>query len=123
MRVLISIKPEFAEMIFNGTKKYEFRRAVFKNKSVKTVVVYSSLPAKSVTGEFEIEDVLCEEIDELWEKARHNGSSDERAFYNYFSGKSKGYAIKISNPVKYREPLPLSSFGISKAPQSFVYLS
>jgi predicted transcriptional regulator len=30
MKVLLSIKPQFAEMIFSGTKKYEFRRSVFK---------------------------------------------------------------------------------------------
>ena len=32
MKVLLSIKPEFAEKIFNGTKKYEFRKSIFKNK-------------------------------------------------------------------------------------------
>ena len=40
MKVLLSIKPEFADKIFNGTKKYEFRKSIFKNKDVDTVVVY-----------------------------------------------------------------------------------
>lgn len=31
MKVLLSIKPEFAERIFNGSKKYEFRKVIFKN--------------------------------------------------------------------------------------------
>lgn len=26
MKVLLSIKPEFADEIFNGTKRYEYRR-------------------------------------------------------------------------------------------------
>jgi len=37
MKILLSIKPEYAEKIFAGTKKYEFRRSIFKNPDVKTV--------------------------------------------------------------------------------------
>ena len=58
MKVLLSIKPEFADKIFNGTKKYEYRRSIFKKKEVKTVVVYASSPIQKIIGEFEekIED-------------------------------------------------------------------
>lgn len=42
MKVLLSIKPEFAEKIFSGEKKFEFRRSIFKDKTVKTVLVYAS---------------------------------------------------------------------------------
>ena len=37
--VLLSIKPEFAYKIFDGTKKYEFRKQIFKDSSVKKVIV------------------------------------------------------------------------------------
>ena len=36
MKVVISIKPEFANKIFDGTKKFEFRKSIFKNEDVKT---------------------------------------------------------------------------------------
>ena len=39
MTVLLSIKPEFAEKIFDGTKKYEFRKSIFKNADVKKFVM------------------------------------------------------------------------------------
>ena len=55
MRVLLSIKPEFAELIFKGTKKFEFRKSIFKNSEIKTVVVYASSPMQKVIGEFEID--------------------------------------------------------------------
>lgn len=32
MTALLSIKPEFAEAIFDGTKKFEFRKVKFKKK-------------------------------------------------------------------------------------------
>lgn len=32
MKVLLSIKPEFANKIFEGTKRFEFRKSIFKKK-------------------------------------------------------------------------------------------
>ena len=29
MKVVLSIKPQFANKIFDGTKKFEFRKAIF----------------------------------------------------------------------------------------------
>ena len=72
MKVLLSIKPEFAEKIFNGTKKYEFRKNIFKNKSVDKVVVYASSPVQCVIGEFEIETILNDDIDRICEQT-HKG--------------------------------------------------
>lgn len=35
MKAIMSIKPKYAEAIFNGTKKFEFRRNIFrKNNSL-----------------------------------------------------------------------------------------
>ena len=36
MKIVLSIKPEYAEKIFSGSKKYEFRRMIFKAPDVKT---------------------------------------------------------------------------------------
>ncbi len=52
----MSIKPEFAFKIFDGEKKFEFRKVIFKNPDIRTVVVYASSPVQQVIGEFEIDD-------------------------------------------------------------------
>ncbi len=62
MKVLLSIKPKYAELIFDGSKKFEFRRTIFKNIQVKTVVVYASSPVQRVIGEFQIEEILNSDI-------------------------------------------------------------
>lgn len=66
MKVLLSIKPEFADKIFEGTKRFEFRRAIFKNTNVKKVVVYASSPVQKVIGEFEIDFIFKNRLEELW---------------------------------------------------------
>jgi predicted transcriptional regulator len=122
MRVLLSIKPEFALKIFDGSKRYEYRRAIFKNQEVSGVIVYASDPIKQIIGEFEIEDILHEEPQSLWVKTKRHAGISEKRFFNYFKNKSKGYAIKVKATRVYDDPLPLSSFMISSPPQSYMYL-
>lgn len=122
MRVLLSIKPEFALKIFDGSKRYEYRRAIFKNQEVSRVIVYASHPIKQIIGEFEIEDILHEEPESLWVKTKHHAGISEKRFFNYFTNKSKGYAIKVKATRVYDDPLPLRSFMISSPPQSYMYL-
>ncbi len=122
MRVLLSIKPEFALKIFNGSKGYEYRRVIFRNKEVNRVIVYASDPIKQVIGEFEIEGILHEEPQSLWVKTKHHAGISKRRFFAYFTDKSKGYAIKIKTTRIYENPLPLRRFMVSSPPQSYMYL-
>ena len=122
MKVLLSIKPEFVEKIFAGTKKYEFRKSLFKRSGVKCVVIYASAPIKRVVGEFEIDDVLSDDVNTMWEKTKkHSGIS--KAFYNsYFQNRKTANAIRIGHLIKYEEAKPLSDYHIEHAPQSFCYI-
>ena len=122
MRVLLSIKPEFAEKIFKGTKKFEFRRSLFKNPNIKTVVVYASSPVQKVIGEFEIDSILNYKPEILWEKTKEHAGITEEHFYEYFFGKEKGYAIKIKGVKRYEKELSLQKDFNVAPPQSFMYL-
>jgi predicted transcriptional regulator len=123
MKVLLSIKPEFAELIFEGKKKFEFRRTIFKKDNVKTIVVYASSPIQKVIGEFEIEDILNEQLSYLWKKTKKHAGIQEEYFYQYFGDKSNGYAIKIKNAMRYKKPLSLKDNFNVFPPQSFLYLN
>lgn len=122
MKVLLSIKPEFAEKIFDGTKKYEFRRSVFKNKNVKTVVVYASSPVQQVIGEFEIETILNHNLQELWNLTKDYSGITKNFFFEYFINKENGYAIKIKEAKRYDRALSLKDDFNATPPQSFMYL-
>lgn len=120
--VLLSIKPEFAEKIFDGTKKFEFRKSIFKDTAVHKVIVYASSPVQKVIGEFAIADILNDDVETIWNKtALYSGIS--RDFYlSYFSNKEKAYAIKIGKTKRYRQTRDLSDYNLSFAPQSFAYI-
>ncbi|MDD7299043.1 hypothetical protein [Fibrobacter intestinalis] len=120
--VLLSIKPEFAHKIFEGSKKFEFRKQVFKDTSVKKVIVYSSSPEQKVIGEFEIEAILSDTPDNIWIQTKlYSGISQE--FYDeYFKGRDNAYAIKVASTKKYRKEKSLADYNVQSAPQSFAYV-
>lgn len=120
--VLLSIKPEFAEKIFDGTKKFEFRKSIFKNDDVQKVVVYASSPVQKVIGEFSIEDILNDDIDTIWKKTSRYSGITHDFYLSYFANKDKAYAIKIKEARRYRQARNLSDYNLSFAPQSFAYI-
>ena len=123
-RILLSVKPRFAEAILDGTKTFEFRRSLFRRRGIETVVLYASYPTCKILGEFTIEAVLALEIEALWRATQHGGAIDRAYFDSYFEGRSDGYAIKIGKPRRYETPLCLrTDFGIRTPPQSFRYVA
>ena len=122
-KILLSIKPEFAERIFSEDKQYEFRRVVFKSPDVRRVVVYSSSPVRKVIGEFEIDHVMSKCVRALW-RDTHKYAGIHKSYYDsYFAGKKIGHAIKIKSVQKYKRPRCLKKrYGIEHPPQSFIYL-
>lgn len=119
--ILLSIKPEYSDRIFAGTKKYEFRRHV-ASETVEKIIVYSSAPVKKVIGEVAVVDVLSMKKSPLWETTKKHAGISREKFREYFKDVSCAYAYVLGESTVYAEPKELSDFGIEKAPQSFVYI-
>ena len=122
MKVVLSIKPEFDNKIFDGSKKYEFRKSIFKNENVTSVVVYASSPVQKVIGEFEIGKILNEDLETLWNRTKEYSGITEDFFYQYFLDREKGFAIQVKNKKRYKEPKCLRGDFNLHPPQSFAYL-
>ena len=122
MRVLLSIKPEYASKIFGGTKKYEYRRAIFKRDDVTTIVVYASHPIRKVIGEFDIEEIIYDDPLELWARTNEQSGITKKKFLDYFAKKAKGFAIKVKATRAYDTPISLNKLMVNYPPQSFMYI-
>ena len=123
MRVLLAIKEEFATKIFDGTKKYEFRKTIFKDERVTTIVVYVSSPIQKVIGEFQIDRVYKDDPERIWERTKEHSGITKAFFDLYFADRSNAFAIKIKKTKRYKRPKELKGdFNIFFAPQSYVYL-
>ncbi|EPY05882.1 hypothetical protein PAALTS15_17536 [Paenibacillus alvei TS-15] len=123
MKVLISIKPEYASQIFTGVKKYEYRKTIFKRDNVESLLVYATNPVKKIIGEIFIEEILEDSPNNIWEATKEYSGVSYSFFMQYYANKSKGYAIKIKKAVLFEKPIGLSDLEKSiKAPQSFCYI-
>ena len=123
MKVLLSIKPEFVEKIFDGSKKYEYRKILFKRNDINVIVIYASAPVQRVVGEFRIKDIFSESVDILWERTKEYSGISKEYYMSYFQHKNVANAIEIGEMKKYKEPKLLSDYKIVQAPQSFCYIS
>lgn len=123
MNVILSIKQEYCDKIQNGTKKYEFRRTIFKQKNmINKVYMYSTSPIKKIVGSFRIDDIIEDEPITLWRKCNGSSGISENEFFNYFRNKQVGYAIKIKD-VEFFHPInPYNIIPNFYPPQSFCYL-
>ena len=124
MRVLLSIKPKYVEKILCGTKKYEFRKIIFKNEDIREIVIYSSSPMKKIVGTCAIGSVIEDRPSVLWEMLKEGSGLYEEEFFSYFDGKERGYAIEIEDINKFERPVDPWKFEADFIPpQSFQYIS
>jgi predicted transcriptional regulator len=123
MKVLLSIKPEYAIKIFNGTKGYEYRKSIFRNDNVDRIVIYATKPIGKVIGEFEIENIIKDSPRNIWKKTKEKSGISWTFFSQYFVGKKTAFAIKVRNPIMYETPIDIDKVSNScMPPQSYQYL-
>jgi len=123
MKVLLSIKPEYANKILSGEKRFEFRKVSFTNNAVSTVVIYATKPVGKVVGEFEVLDIYSDSPSKIWEKTKKHAGIDKVFFDSYYEGKQVAVAIAVGEVQRYKKPIELAELGGSTiAPQSFRYM-
>lgn len=122
MRVLLSIKPEFAEKILNGSKRYEFRKQGF-SKSVDTVILYSTKPVGKIVGEFKLKKVHEGMPEQIWRQTSEFAGINKEFFDAYYHNRSKAYALEAEKAVRYAKPLEPDEFMSDfVASQSYRYI-
>ena len=123
MKVLLSIKPEFADKIFSGEKTFEFRKSIYKDKSVKTIVVYATQPIGRLVGEFDVAEIVSAPPERLWEITSEGAGISRQFFESYFDGRDRAFALQIENVIQYPEPVrPHEIIENFVPPQSYMYV-
>ncbi len=126
--ILISIRPKYAEKIFNGSKTVELRKIKPKHlSSGDLVLVYVSSPIKSLVGAFKVEKVQEYAISEMWDNVKKNAGVSKKEFDDYYKNSNMGVAIFIESVWQFTKPIGLSDLRKAEKgfhpPQSFRYTS
>lgn len=123
--LFISIKPEFVEKIFNGTKTIELRKSAPKIKNNTLIIIYSTSPVMSVIGTCRVSNIISLNPEELWDKYNDKMGIDKKRYSDYFEEKDIAVGIFLKDVKKIDQVIPLSklraNFDNFHPPQTYRY--
>ena len=120
--VLISIKHEFARKIYNGTKLIELRKKYPNIEKYTYCWIYEPEPIGLITGYYIINDIIDRTPERMWELFHDALGIDKERYDNYYTGRQHAYGMIIDLAVKLTIPMALREFGLTRPPQSYLFL-
>ena len=120
-RIVLAIKPEYAEKILNNEKWFEYRRKI-PNRHVSQIVIYETAPVSKIVGEVDVRKVLENSPYELYKRTEEHSGISLDNYIKYFEGAETAYAYFLDHPTRFTEPIGIEEYGLKSVPQSYVYL-
>ncbi len=124
--LLISLKPHYADLVFEGLKKAELRRRDLSLMKGRDVFVYVTSPVMQLRGGFHVGEVFTGTPVEIWNKISEDAGIEKSDFDAYYAGSNLACALKITYVWEYEDPLGLNAlrteFKRFVVPQSWRYL-
>jgi predicted transcriptional regulator len=125
--LLISVKPEFAQKIFEGSKKIELRKCAPSVSIGDLVIVYSTLPEKAVLGTCVVAGVIKNSPTQLWRKYSSELGIDRKRYFEYFKNSETAVGIILTSIQKFEKKIHLhqikKDYPMFSPPQTFKYFS
>lgn len=120
--IILSIHPKHIAKILSGEKCYEYRKKI--PTDIDYLVVYATSPIKKVAAIVEIDTVLRDSVQNIWDITQKESGVSYEFFMNYFKELSIGYAIKFRKIYKLSNPIDITFIdGVKGAPQSYQYVN
>lgn len=119
--IILSIHPRHIEKILSGEKQYEYRKRI--PLDIRYIVVYATVPIKRIVAFIEIDTIIKDTPEIVWEKTKEYAGISKDFFYHYFAGKQDSFAIKVKRISKLETPKPLTCINYNYVPQSYVYIN
>ena len=125
--LLLSLRPQYAELVFKGLKTAELRRKISSHVKNRDVYVYVSSPVMELRGGFRVGEVWADSPQNIWEMVSGIAGIDRQTFDEYYKGTKVAYALEITEVWEYRRGLSLGKlrekFESFVVPQSYRYLT
>ncbi len=124
--LLISVKPQYADLILTGEKEVELRRSKPRVAIGSAVLIYATSPSCSLHGLCQVEEVVQEKPSELWDRWGALTGVSLQTFRAYFEGVDRAVGIRLGAAQLLARPIPLSDLRDRLSgfhpPRSFRYL-
>ena len=124
--LLLSLKPCYANLVFDGLKTVELRRRIAPHIKDRDVFMYVTSPIMALHGGFRVGEVWHGSPKKVWHLVSELAGIDKRDFDIYFDGQTIAYALEIKEVWKYQNPASLNTlrnrFSNFAVPQSWRYV-
>lgn len=120
--IIMSIKPEYATQIFDGTKRYEFRRVCPKDNINRMYIHVCGENPSEIQGIATVEEVISGTPAEIWNICKDYAGVPIDKFYQYFEGRRCACAYKIADAKRLNTPISIQELNMRHIPQSFSYI-
>jgi predicted transcriptional regulator len=107
--LFLSIKPEFAEKIFEGSKRVELRKSRPKVQIGDCVIIYVTNPVKAVRGVFRVKGLIESKPEDLWISHREILGIDLKSFKDYYQGSVLSIGIEIEEVIEFKKEVSLET--------------
>ena len=108
--ILLSIRPKYANKIFEQIKTVELRKVRPKRlEPGDLVLIYVSSPVQALVGAFKVDQIVEKPLKDLWHIVRKKAGVTRQEFENYYEGVSAGVGIfwSVQNLWQLPEPITL----------------
>lgn len=124
--LILSLRPCFADLVFEGLKHAELRRRIVQGIENRHVFIYVTSPVRHLRGGFRVEHVWKGTPNEIWKQVSNLAGVDKGDFDAYYQGRTVAYALKIADVWEYSTPIELDylrcKLGRFIVPQSWRYV-
>lgn len=119
--IILPIKHKYAELIYEGKKRFEFRKRVCK-KDIRYIYLYETAPVSKITGRVIVKEKKQKSLDEIWNVTSDWGGITLDVYRSYYDGMDTAYVYVLGEAERFDKPEELGDYGIEHVPQSYVYI-
>ena len=117
LKILLSVRPKWMEMILDGRKTLEYRRTMPRpHYDVTEAWFYETAPVCMVVAHAYV-SVWCGDVFD-----EHKGCLARDEYDSYFKGAECAYGLHIVRLDKFEPPYRLECLGLKRPPQSWMYM-
>ena len=124
--LLLSVRPQFAESILDGSKTAEIRRQRPDVRPGTLVIIYATKPKGAIVGTARVSDMSQGTPDEIWKRHKARVGISREYFDSYLEGAATAYALLLERVQRLVPFLTLEEMRAATSfqpPQSYRYVT
>ena len=108
-QVIMSLNPEYGELVMSGCKTVELRNRVVKIETGTTLWVYVKRPVGKIVGRANVRSVVYESPSEIWTRFSEQMCIDQERFDDYVGDREQVSALVLEDVRKMDNPVAIGS--------------